>query len=254
MSKKELANQNTGIAKAGFMSDDAGEGFENMDSDCYAVPMITMIQKMSPQVDEDKESYIPEAKPGMFFNSVTGELYESLEVICCSFYRAFTEWTRREEGGGFRGQHESSSERVQTATRTENELVTTDDTILFDTRYHYCLILKDGLPEPVLIPFKSTQVKKSKKWLSIMSNLVADNNGSIFKVPMFGAIYTLTSIGEQKDENTWKGFEIKMKNIIGEDQIDLYNAAKDFKESITSGKVVHAESNESIEDEDNSDM
>ena len=54
------------IVCAAFESD-AGAGFENASSDCYAIPYLQILQKGSPQCDDDNNAHIDGAVPGHIF-------------------------------------------------------------------------------------------------------------------------------------------------------------------------------------------
>ena len=82
----ELAVYSTGEA----------DGFEESDSDSYAIPRLKLLQKLSPEVDEDNGEYIEGAKHGQFFNTATGELFpDGVKVIPCHYRRSFIEWVPR---------------------------------------------------------------------------------------------------------------------------------------------------------------
>ena len=100
--KKAVAKkQNTEMQTYEGMDASDGGGFENADSDSFSVPFIKVLQKLSPVVDEDHEDHIDGAKAGMFYNTVTNELFpDGLTVIPCHYARVFIEWVPRESGGG----------------------------------------------------------------------------------------------------------------------------------------------------------
>ena len=58
-----------------------GRGFEEADADSFAIPFLAMLQKGTPQADPDDPAYIKGAKPGMFMNTVTLELFTEVERL-----------------------------------------------------------------------------------------------------------------------------------------------------------------------------
>ena len=85
---------------------DVGGGMEGTDKDSFAIPFLSVIQKMSPEVDEADPKFIESARPGMFSNSVTTELFDGKKgviFIPCAFHRRFLRWAPRDSGGGFKG-------------------------------------------------------------------------------------------------------------------------------------------------------
>ncbi len=60
------------------MSSGQDTGFEGTSSRDYAIPFISLLQSLSPQVDKDDAKYVEGAEVGMFYNSASGELLEEL--------------------------------------------------------------------------------------------------------------------------------------------------------------------------------
>jgi hypothetical protein len=82
---------------------------------------------------------------------------------------------------------------------------------------------------------KSTQLKKSRKWNSMMMSVKLDGKNGKFTPPMYSQMYRLTVVTESNDRGKWHGWEIERVGTI-EDQ-GLYGAAKGFAESINAGQV-----------------
>jgi hypothetical protein len=217
---------------------DKGAGLENADKDAYAMPFLIMLQKGSPQVDEDDGAHVEGAKQGMLFNTVTGKFYESVDVIPAHFERRFLRWADRKEGGGFRGEYTADDQIVQdTKADDEGKLIVEGSTDqLKDTRLHYVLVIeKDGSFTPALINLSSTQVKKSRNWCSKMdAQKIADAKGVFFTKPTYSTVYTITSTPESNDKGSWQGWVISIK---GPAPVVLYHAAKAFKAAVEGGKA-----------------
>src|SRR5215207_5859746 len=83
----ETAKSSTELATADTMNfeEDAGKGMEGADKDSFAIPFLSILQGLSPQMDPD--SGIPGAKLGMIVNTVTNELYSTLKVVPVAFQR-----------------------------------------------------------------------------------------------------------------------------------------------------------------------
>ena len=82
----------------------------------------------------------------------------------------------------------------------------------------------------------STQIKKSKRWLSMIQNIqMKDANGRIFNPPSFSHIYKMTSVKEENDQGKWYGFEIHNGKPVTDGV--LYAAAKALHLQVSSGLV-----------------
>jgi hypothetical protein len=93
----------------------------------------------------------------------------------------------------------------------------------------------DGIPNPALIVMRSTQLKKSRKWNSMMMSTKLMGKNGPYTPPMYSQIYRLTTQAESNDKGKWYGWEIERVGSV-EDQ-NIYAAAKSFANSIGSGEV-----------------
>lgn len=252
MSKKQdMAEQATpgtaiaapsGGALAAMFEEQSGSGFENTDDQSFAIPFLIILQSGSPQCKKSDGAYIKGAEEGMLFNTVTGELFDGdagLRVIPCYYKRTFIEWAPREGagGGGFRGEHLPSDAIVATAVRTDKGDTLPSGNILVDTRTHYVLVVKDdGTFQPAVVAMSSTQVKKSRQWMSKMDGLKFRNSaGQLYTPPMFSHSYLVQTVPEQNDQGSWFGWKIGAANLI--EDPTLFAAAKEFKRAVSAGEV-----------------
>ena len=72
MADEIMAKQQGSVALFG---DDLQKGFENMTQEDMALPFVRILGQLSPQVTEGDAKYIEGAKPGMIYNTVTGECF-----------------------------------------------------------------------------------------------------------------------------------------------------------------------------------
>jgi hypothetical protein len=102
------------------------------------------------------------------------------------------------------------------------------------------VVNEEGFPEPALITMKSTQLKKSRKWNSMMLSTKLIGKAGPYTPPMFSHLYRLTTQAESNDKGKWFGWEVEKIGPI--EDADMYVAAKQFASTVTSGdaKVKHA--------------
>jgi hypothetical protein len=233
MAKNEVAEKKQGGALAVIdYAADAGVGMEGMTSQDMAIPFFNILQKLSPQLDT-----IANAKAGMIFNTVTEECFKDIVVIPCAYKREFVEWKPREQGGGLVGQHSITSQVVTDAKNVNGKLMTAGGNILVETAYHFVLRveLDTGVLEPGLITMSSTQLKKNRRWNSLMNNLKVQGPNGMVTPARFSHMYKLGSIGEQNDKGAWAGWTIDIIGPVTEP--GLYQAAKEFAQQVGSGLV-----------------
>jgi hypothetical protein len=219
------------------MSSDIGAGFEHVRADDLAIPFVTILQGLSPQVAQGVEG----ARPGRFYNTVTGEIFDYVDLIPCGFTKMWVEWRSRDIGGGFVRQH-PTDELMATATRDEkNYDILPNGNHLIPTAYHYCLLVDAaGVPHRVVLGLTRVQLKKSRKWMSRQQDqrLPIGPNGAVAPAPTFGFLYRCTTEMEHMRQNanqtyyTW---------VFGEAQRltfrDLYLAGRAFHQEVEAGKV-----------------
>lgn len=88
----------------------AGLGTENVTSSDLIIPRIGILQKLSPQLDEEHALYIEGAEEGNFCNIGMGELIESpMRIVPCYYIKQWLEWAPRKSGKGLQGVHASKS-------------------------------------------------------------------------------------------------------------------------------------------------
>lgn len=230
----------SGGALASMFEEGSGQGFENADASAYAIPFIQILQSGSPQCKRSDGAYIKGAEEGMFLNTVTQEVTDGakgIRVIPCFYRRVFIEWKPRDSGGGFVAEHPATSPLVSQTVRTEKGDQLPNGNFLVDTRSHYLLLVRDdGAYSPAVVTMTSTQVKKSRQWMSRMESIKFKNAAQqLYTPPMFSHIYTLTTTAEQNDAGSWFGWRIGDAERL--EDAGLFAAAKDFKRAIAAGEV-----------------
>lgn len=145
-----------------------GRGSEQMTSEDRSIPWFKLLQGGSPEI-KTARSRVDGARPGMFYNTATGELFDgedgSAEIVICTTERSFVEWASEANGAGFVGKHDPSSPAVREALAhsKENDLFPpqrSNGNELTDTRYLYVLV-GDNL-EPAVFAISSKKLKTYK--------------------------------------------------------------------------------------------
>lgn len=229
--------------------EDAGMGMEGADKSSFAIPFVTMLQGLSPQLET-----VEGAKPGLFINTITNELYKEVLVIPCAFNRRFVRWAPRSSGGGYKGEYNPIEVETESLPGISNqggiymmdvpEGATAFDPKgaplydhLSDTRNHFVLVKSaSGSWQPALISLGSTQIRKSKRWMSLIQGVeLRDKNGKAFNPPSFSHIYTIKGVKEENAKGSWWGVEVSVNSLVQD--AELYAKAKEFHKQVASGAV-----------------
>lgn len=251
----EVATQQGGAVAALDYGKDAGLGMENTTADSFAIPFLAVIQSNSPQCVQGDAKFMPEARPGMFLNTVTNKLYagdRGVLIVPVAYRRAFLQWGPRQgEGGGFKGEH--TAEAVAKL-RAERKVVEFEGRLYepmadgsvnpkrcnryADTRMHYCMLLDESTAEytPVLVSLTSTQIKKSKQLMSALSSVrVTTPQGQKIQPPTFANTVRVTSVPESNDQGNWHGVKFALEGQVTDKSV--YESAKGFHDNVIKGSV-----------------
>lgn len=224
---------------------DAGAGFENVDASSMAIPFLIILQSGSPQVKKNNPKRIEGAEEGDILNTLSNEVYkgtDGVEVIPCHFDSCVIEWIHKDDGGGLAGIHPVDTPLLDEAVPDDKGKLTLPKGHpnakdgkrhqLVLTHQHYVLFKdKDGNWQKGIIAMASSQLKKSKRWNSLMAAIkMTRKDGSKFTPPKYSHIYKLVTVGETKGDNSWSGWDIQVKEVVNKPAI--YNEAKDFNITI----------------------
>ena len=221
----------------------SGLGFAETTTQDMSIPFLRILGAQSPQVDESDGAYVEGAKGGMLYNTVTNTVTsgkEGMLVVPCYYNRRYVEWKPRTEGGGYVASYLPDDPIVATATRNDkNEEVLPNGNLLTNTAQHFVMLVEGDQYSRCLITMSSTQLKKSRRWLSQMNAMTAMGKNGPYTLPMMSQFYTLTTVPEQNDLGKWYGWA-----IARERQLDLSN---DFEKSLFENAVAFAKSVEAGE-------
>jgi hypothetical protein len=242
MAKAETAvavKEETNLALMNQYSEDSGSGFEETSAESYAIPFLSILQSSSPQCKKSDGAYIKGAEEGMLYNSVTGEIFSGetgVEVIPCHYSHRYIEWKLREAGGGFVAEHLPNDPIVGSTTRDDKgRNITSNGTQISDTRNHYVLIRTANGLTPAIMSLSSSQLKKSKKWMSMMQGVkFKDPATGMFQIaPMYSNVYKVTTVPESNDKGSWFGYDFALVGKVTDE--GEYTEAKNFNHAVKSG-------------------
>jgi len=250
---KEVAKMD---AKAQAMAvydygDAADEGKENIKGVDISIPFLAILQPMSPIV---VDGTVEGAKPGMIYNTATGELWDAevtgnkdkdaakgVPFVRVHNDKKFIEWIPRAAGGGIAGDYEDGSPEVLDAIRDAGgryKPLKVGDNDLVETHYIHGLTLTADGAEPTgfaTMAAKSTNIKAIKDWnLQLLS---------LKGVPTYATRCKLVTVKDKNDQGTWYKLKVVPFNPTGwrGSQINpaaeahVIEAARDFRQLVLSG-------------------
>lgn len=239
--KKEVAvKENTAVAAfdATMFEADASQGLGNVSNEDMALPFLKIVSGLDPILDERED-----IRKGDILNTVTGEAFkgkDGVKVIPCAYQRKFIQWSPRGSGTGAPSAIYDPSEDMPATERDPNDnkeyLKDGSGDYIEQTAQWYVKVVDDnGGTTNALIAMKSTQLKKSRKWMSMILSREMQGAKGPFTPPMFSHIYNLKTVSEENSKGSWHGWEMSLDGPITD--AGQYNSAKTFNASIEKGEV-----------------
>ena len=232
----QVTEKKNGALATFDMEADAQQGAQNISQADLALPFLKILGQLSPEVNKRDGKYVEGAEPGKIINTVTNQLYDSLQVIPCNYKRQYIEWQDRGTSTGAPvAIHEADSDIVSQTTRGKDyKDRLPNGNYLDNTASHFVLTVGDT-PSTALISMKSTQLKVSRKWNSMMMGIKMQGKNGLFTPPTYSHIYKLSTVQMSNDKGTWFGWDVAKVGPVTDKAI--YDMAKNFAVSVGKGEV-----------------
>ena len=235
----QVIKKEEGALAVNMFEADADKGSQNMGQDDLALPFLKVLGQLSPETNKRDGKYVEGAEPGMILNSVTNELYDGtkgIQVLPAFYERKYVEWQDRGEGKGAPAAiHNADSDIVSTTTRDKSfKDRLPNGNYLENTANHFVVVLGKS-PQSALISMKSTQLKISRKWNSMMMGIKLQGKNGMFTPPTYSHIYKLKTVQMSNDKGTWFGWDVSQVGPVSDKGV--YDMAKNFGERVSAGDV-----------------
>ncbi len=232
----QVATKKEGALATNLFEADANQGAQNISQEDLALPFLKILGQLSPEVNKRDGKYVEGAEPGLIINTVTNELYNDVDVIPCHYKRQYIEWQDRGTSTGAPvAIHEADSDIISQTTRGKDyKDRLANGNYLENTASHFVLV-RSGNPHTALISMKSTQLKVSRKWNSMMMGLKMQGKNGLFTPPTYSHIYNLKTVQMSNDKGTWFGWDVTKVGPV--DDKNMYDMAKNFATSVGKGEI-----------------
>jgi hypothetical protein len=232
----QVATKKEGALATNLFEADANQGAQNISQEDLALPFLKILGQLSPEVNKRDGKYVEGAEPGKIINTVTNELFDSINVIPCHYKRQYIEWQDRGTSTGAPvAIHEAGSDIInQTKRDASYKDRLPNGNYLDNTANHFVLVLGKS-PSTALISMKSTQLKISRKWNSMMMGIKMQGKNGLFTPPTYSHIYNLKTVQMSNDKGTWFGWDVSKVGPVAS-KTD-YEMAKGFATSVGKGEI-----------------
>ena len=236
--KQVSVKQEAGLPSDALFEADAKLGFENIDQESLALPILKLLQNGSGEAQKRNANYVEGAEPGMFFNTVTRKLYDGekgIQVIPCHYRLEYQEWADFGTGSGRPENIYPASSDI--LSKTTKDAMGKDrlpnGNYIQKTSQHFVIITDGKSAETALISMYSSQAKVSRKWNSMMMSITKNGKDGPYTPPPFSHYYKISSVENTGKGNQWYGYNIVKVGEVSD--ANVYKRAKTFYESCRRG-------------------
>ena len=236
--KQVAVKKEAGLPSDALFEADAKLGFENIDQESLALPILKLLQNGSGEAQKRNANYVEGAEPGMFFNTVTRKLYDGdkgIQVIPCHYRLEYQEWADFGTGSGRpENIYPASSDILSKTTKDANgKDRLPNGNYIQKTSQHFVIITDNSSAETALISMYSSQSKVSRKWNSMMMSITKNGKAGPYTQPPFSHYYKISSVENTGKGNQWYGYNIVKVGEVTD--ANVYKRAKTFYESCRRG-------------------
>ena len=216
----------------------AGKGLENIDKDDLALPFLKLLQSGSYETKKKHAKYVDGAAAGMFYNTVTKKLYDGekgINVIPCFYKMTYPEWAPFDRSEGRPVHPDRGPEIMAQTTKNGTKDVLANGNEIIKTANHFVILVGEK-PEKALMPLKTTQLKTSRGWNSLMDNevIVQQGTGKSIPAPAFSRIYHVKSV-ENSGNFTWHGMTVSLVKPV--DNAEIFSMAVEFNAALQKSNI-----------------
>jgi hypothetical protein len=230
---------------------DAGRGTSQEASDKF-LPLLTILQGLSPQCDQDSPQYMEGARAGVIwlknFEPPLIDGKDGIIVQPAKLYVEWLEWIPRDRGGGMVGRYLTRPARAKCVDVARNKWIIGDND-LRETRVWVVNLIWSGHPISFAIPCPSTLNTFAKQW-----NTVIDQQfeASGTKSPAWRHLWKLVTRQRTNAQGKWYVFSFEHVQKVT--SREMYEAGKKLcaqvEESIAKGLQI----TEAVQEDDDDSM
>jgi hypothetical protein len=200
--------------------------------DDQLLPLVTLLQQGSPQVEKRGAEYVDGAEAGAFWLRSAGSdrIRDHLDVTVCGMVRGYLEWLPSR--GGFVARHSELPPDIEIGVdsgSTRQKLIRKGSGNVVEEVREFLLLI-DRLP--YLLPCTGTKHQFARRLQSHFAALRHPTSGRV--LPAFAGRYRLTSVPESNAKGSWYGITFQQIGWTGRDE---YQHAKALCHTIDPGAL-----------------
>ena len=199
----QVTTKKEGALATNIFEADANKGAQNISQEDLALPFLKVLGQLSPEVNKRDGKYVEGAEPGKIINTVTSELYDTVNIVPVFYKRQYVEWQDRGQSTGAPvAIHDPDSDIVGTTTRDKSYRDRLPNGNYLENTANHFVILLGKSPTTALVSMKATQLKVSRKWNSMMMGIRMQGKNGLFTPPTYSHIYNLKTVQSWQRRST----------------------------------------------------
>lgn len=198
------------VAAADDFGDMAGMGSENVTAKDLLIPRLTILQKLSPQIDKKKPEFIEGAEEGDICDVGLGSLFKGPIIFLPVLFRKdYLEWAPRASGKGLIAIHDNDSILRKCTKDEKGRPFLPNGNYIAETAQFYGFNVSDEMRK-CFIPMASSALKRARKWMTLAtSEVLRRSDGSTFMPPLFYRVYELSTVEDSNAEGDWMAWNVE---------------------------------------------
>lgn len=204
-----------------YLQGSAALGNENVTRQDITIPRIGLIQSLSPEREKGNAKRIEGCEEGQFFNTVTRELLpETFNFVDIFYTKTWGVFTKRVNGGGFKGQFTNEVEAANFVASQENG----NQMEIVETAVHVIVRLNenDAPVETAILMFTVSKLKISRDMNTILKGTGAAR---------FATKWQMASVAEKSAKGPYYNFKTSKLGFVSPDLFayckGVYDEVKD---------------------------
>ena len=223
-----------------FLDQLAGDGLDAFKASDLPKPFIKIAQKGTPEVEPRGPEYIEGLEQGMFFNTLTKEVYgDTFNAIVVGYENAWLVYGA--QAGDFKGKFPPGAFKTVGSpfAKDKKDKVKANDPnfpdiqgcSVVDSMIFYVVNADKPQDGIAVLTLYSGNIKHAQNWVfSIIHAVRINAKGDVVPAPVYGYVWKLTLSYNSKDGNSWFALGVGNKTSIDKDMIDDGNGGKKPRE------------------------
>jgi hypothetical protein len=215
-------------------------GLENVTSNDCKLPILSILQDLSPQVKKNKPEYIEGAEIGNICNATIGDVFEEVHFLPCAYKMNILEWLPNRGGlVQMHGSDRSILSKCEPNPETGKPTLPNGNIVMEHAEWYILNLTANGRQEFMSLTW--SQMNPSKKLMTaIRSERIQLESGDNIQAPLWFRTYKATAaerVSAKGDASLVWVFKPDVPVLQHDPSGSLVTSARDFNKLVHEGQV-----------------